>query len=346
MKGFVTAVVSSLFFLPSRGTPLSTRSSLPTGGLVVNSYQHHSGFTCTELVIPFSVQENTDIHYDDSNYGVEVLYGFMDRKIFATATYNVSAVHCAPPRRSGRGKDTIQLLAHGATFNKLMWDWPWQPEKYSWVRRMHAAGYPTLTFDEVGSGNSSLPHGLYETQTQVLVEQVHHLAKLLKAGEIGGVRYKKVAYVGFSIGAIAGVSLASRVPDALDAILLHGYTWKKDHMYPAFLSGLQGPGNSLGVPHWNSYPDLYSTQTTPASRQAAVFYGDYDPDMLPVDFALRDMDALGLAITFAYHVVSVPRFRGPVMMAIGQRKSEILLLFIEVGETDKKINMFASSPKY
>ncbi|KAJ6065708.1 hypothetical protein N7444_001361 [Penicillium canescens] len=123
-----------------------------------DSFQHESGHSCTNLVIPFNVTENSDGHFEDDDYSIEVLHNFMDFRDFRTATYHISGIYCTPPAQATNKQDTIQMLVHGATFSKIMWDWPWQPEKYSWTRRMHAEGYPTLAFDLIGSGNSSHPH--------------------------------------------------------------------------------------------------------------------------------------------------------------------------------------------
>ena len=112
---------------------------------------------------------------------------------------------------------------------------------------------------------------------------------MIKAGQIGGVAYKKVAYIGFSIGSVAGVSLSAQYPHAADAMILHGFSWDVTNLYPGYLAGLQAPVNTLERPEWKQYSSYYQSQSTPASRQAVVFFGDYDPAILPIDFALRDM---------------------------------------------------------
>lgn len=321
MRGLSVALASLAVFTSSFAAP--SVPAVPRDAEftidVHETFTHASGATCTNFYVPFSVTENSQGHFTDDNYSIEVLHNFKTFRDFRTATYNISAVHCVP---RGDKKDTIQMLVHGATFSKIMWDWPWQPEKYSWTRRMHAEGYPTLAFDLVGSGNSSHPHGLYEVQTQVIVEQVHHMIKLLKSGGILGVKYPKVAYIGFSIASIAGVSLAYQAPDAIDALVLHGFTWNIQELYPAFLSGLQVSASGLEKPEWKDFPSTYTTQSTPEGRQAAVFYGDFDPNIVPVDFYLRDVDTLGLSISLAYHLVTPNLYKGPVMLANGDRKEQ------------------------
>src|SRR5215470_14436202 len=55
---------------------------------------------------------------------------------------------------------TIQVLVHGATYDHNIWDWPFQPERYSYVQAVTAAGYATLNMDRLGHGRSSrVPDG-------------------------------------------------------------------------------------------------------------------------------------------------------------------------------------------
>ncbi|KAL8717982.1 MAG: hypothetical protein Q9225_004841 [Loekoesia sp. 1 TL-2023] len=289
------------------------------------SRQVGSGFTCQKITIPITLNRTTSKDYTMENYDVDFLRDVQNFTVFRTATYNTKAVYCAP-QNAQLAKDTVQLLTHGATFKKEMWDFPYEPETYSWVRAMHAAGYPTLAWDLIGSGESDHPDGLFEVQTQGIVESNRYLASLLKSGQIGGIAYKNVAYVGFSIGSVAGVSLAAQYPSAVEAIILHGYSWNVKDLYPGYLAGLQAPVNTLEKPEWKNISSLYQSQSTPEARQAGMFYGDFDPKIVAVDFRLRDMDALGLALSFAYHFVPAPQYKGPVFLGVGNRESHLLPL--------------------
>ncbi|KAI4121438.1 MAG: hypothetical protein LQ338_006359 [Usnochroma carphineum] len=284
------------------------------------SRQAGSGFTCQKITIPIKLNQTASKNYTIDNYDVDFFYEVQNFRVFRTATYNTKAIYCAP-QNAELAKDTIQLLNHGATFKKEMWDFPYEPETYSWVRAMHAAGYPTLAWDAIGCGESDHPDGLFEVQTQGIVESNRYLASLLKSGRIGGIAYKNVAYVGFSIGSVAGVSLAAQYPSAVEAIILHGYSWNVKNLYPGYLAGLQAPVNTLEKPQWKNISSLYQSQSTPEARQAVVFYGDFDPKIVAVDFELRDMDALGLALSFGYHLVAAPQYKGPVFLGDGNQDS-------------------------
>ena len=160
------------------------------------------------------------------------------------------------------------------------------------------------------------------------METIHQVIQKLRSGEINQVKWKKVALVGFSIGAIVANSISQQYPADLDAIVLHGVSWDTSWIYPAFLSGLQQSAVQIDPIKWAHLPATYQTQPTRAARQAACFYGSFDPGVLEPDFLYRDFDSLGAAMTFTYHLVSAPEFHGPVFLGIGE--SEHLLFFSSV----------------
>src|SRR6266480_1282682 len=70
------------------------------------------------------------------------------------ASDSIAATLCA----SGTiNKKTIQILIHGATYDHHYWDFPYQPQTYSYARAMTSAGYAILNVDRVGYGASSHP---------------------------------------------------------------------------------------------------------------------------------------------------------------------------------------------
>lgn len=135
-----------------------------------------------------------------------------------------------------------------------------------------------------GNGNSTFPDGLLEAQTQVYVETTHEVVQKLRNGEIGGRKWEKIALVGFSIGAIAGNSLAQQYPEDVDAIVFHGVSWDGTWVYPAFLAGIQGPANQIDPDRWGHLQPTYQTQTTRDGRKAACFAGSFDEGILEYDW--------------------------------------------------------------
>ncbi|KAI1324232.1 Alpha/Beta hydrolase protein [Xylariaceae sp. FL0255] len=277
--------------------------------------------SCQDFTIPVSVEKSTEANYYSEPYNAEILYALAGRKILVSNQYEISARLCMPENQDGPHADSLQVLIHGASFNKNMWDVQYDPDTYSWVRRMTHEGYPTLAIDLVGAGNSTFPDGLLEVQTQMFVETAHDVIQQLRKGEVGDRKWDKIALVGFSIGAITANALAEQYPEDVDAILLHGITWDPSWIYPAFLSGLQGPAQQIDPEKWGHLHPTYQTQSTKEGRRVACFAGSYDEEALEYDWQTRDFDTLGAAITFTYHLVKAPKYSGPVFLGIGDQDS-------------------------
>ena len=170
-----------------------------------------------------------------------------------------------------------------------------------------------------GAGNSSFPNGLLEAQTATYVEVVHQVILQLRAGMVYPQRqWNKVVFVGFSIGGIVANSLAEKYTSDVDVIVLLGISWDLLWIYPAFLGGLQDAARNIDPVRWGALPSFYQTHAALATREVACFYGAYDRGALEADFAYRDFDTLGAAVTFTFHLVAAPLFSGPVFIGIGE----------------------------
>src|SRR5262245_49521646 len=69
------------------------------------------------------------------------------------ATYHVTGQLCYKPNN----KNIVHLLVSGATYSRAYWDFPLQPQQYSYVRALTNAGYATFNFDSIGIGESDHP---------------------------------------------------------------------------------------------------------------------------------------------------------------------------------------------
>ncbi|RYP38018.1 hypothetical protein DL767_002746 [Monosporascus sp. MG133] len=274
------------------------------------------GAVCQLVIIPVHVTKSVEGNFSMEDYDVNILFALAEREILIEADYELSARYCQPGPGVER-KDTLQILAHGATFNKVMWDFPYKPESHSWTRFMTLSGYSTLAVDLVGAGNSTHPHGLLEAQTETYVQTMHHVIQKVRSRELLDRSYAKIALVGFSIGAITSNAIADRFPEDADAIILIGIAWELPYIYPSFLAGLQSAANTIDPDRWGHLESFYQTQSTLAAREVANFGGDYDVGALEADYATRDLDTLGAAVTFTYHLVTAPSYKRPVFLGIG-----------------------------
>lgn len=242
---------------------------------------------CHDLTIPVSVTRTSSHEFSlKESYSIKILHALAAKEVLISNDYDISARLCLPSESSRKAEhdQTIQVLVHGATFNKKMWEVDYKPETYNYVRRMNNEGYATLAVDLVGAGNSTFPDGLMEAQTQTYVEVMHKVLQAVRAGHVGGRSWDRLVFVGFSIGGITANSLSTQYPDDADALVLHGIAWDLSWIYPAFLAGLQGPAAQIDPVKWGNLSPLYQTQSTKEGRLVACFAGKYEPEMTEWDW--------------------------------------------------------------
>jgi len=147
----------------------------------------------------------------------------------STVTVPVTAVPLLPLTVLGQlclpgdsRPSTVQLLLHGATYNRSYWDLPYRPERYSYQRDMAAHGLATFAVDELGVGGSSRPLSVLLTGA-AQAEAVHQVVDHLRAGHVDGTPYAKVVLVGHSAGSAISVVEAATYHD-VDGVVLTGAT--------------------------------------------------------------------------------------------------------------------------
>ncbi|PLN86964.1 Alpha/Beta hydrolase protein [Aspergillus taichungensis] len=285
-----------------------------------------------------SSKRTSPINFTVDSYSHEVFYALTRREILITGTYNVSARTCIP--KGGAKSDSIQLLAHGATYTKHMWDFAYQPANYSWVKHMNEAGYATMAFDLIGAGNSSRPDAMHEVQTQAHVETARQFSQALKAGHIDGHRWKRVIFVGFSIGASVGNSLATQYPTAADQLILLGHSWYHDYIYPALLMMLRAEAREIDPKRWGFMPKLYTTMPSLATRQFSHLFGNFDHGVELPDWRDLDADTVGEAVSFTFHGTPAPKYKNSVFLALGN--NDVTFCGIDCG--DKHLEVYNKFP--
>ncbi|MBO4209641.1 alpha/beta fold hydrolase [Micromonospora echinofusca] len=218
--------------------------------------------------------------------------------------------------------ETVQLLVHGATYNRAYWDFPYQPQIYSYVKYANRAGYATFNVEIVGSGESSRPHS---SQIDVFTSAhaLHNVITKLRAGDIGPIAYEKVIWVGHSMGTAIGWVEASTYND-VDAFIATGATHPVSNTAATgsapFPASLDPKFTSLNL------DDGYLS-TDAVSRATNFFYANTtDPQVKTEDYALRDTFTLPMLLT------AVGQFSAPVATASTQGITVPVLSLI--GEKD------------
>ncbi|GAA2821859.1 alpha/beta hydrolase [Crossiella cryophila] len=233
-----------------------------------------------------------------------------------TVTGTMHGTLCLP---DGPAPGTVLLLVPGATYNSVYWDFPYQPETYSFVRAMTAAGHATFAVDRLGTGGSTRPLSAQLT-TLTQAAAVHDVVQALRAGEVGGHAFDQVVLGGHSLGSAIAIVEAATFHD-VDALLVTGASHVVNAVNAAVLlsTHLRSVALDPGFPH---HDPGYLT-TVPGHRDAAFHAPDpVDPQVLAADEASRDVvsateapDGLGLGFLAPYSaLVTVP-----VLVAIGER---------------------------
>lgn len=178
----------------------------------------------------------------------------------------------------------VQVLIHGGSYHHAYWDWPYQPEKYSYVEAATRAGFVTLNIDRLGYGLSDHPDPL-TLDFRVAGYVTHQVVEHLRAGAVGP-EFKTVVLNGHSMGGLTAQHAASTYR-SVDAVIVTGVGHNfaatgvaqvADKFYPA----------ELDPKFAGKLPPGYLT-TVPGNRTATfVEPGEYDPAIGPVEERLKD----------------------------------------------------------
>jgi pimeloyl-ACP methyl ester carboxylesterase len=203
---------------------------------------------------------------------------------------------CYPTTPVDSLRDAVQVLVSGTAYGQSYWDFPYQPDTYSYVRAATHAGFTVFNFDRMGIGQSSHP-----ISTEISIPSnaftIHEAISQLRAGTVDGIAYHRVVIVGHSLGSLISWYEAGSYHD-VDAVVASGILHSFDPigvakflttLYPAaldpkFLGAIIDPG--------------YLT-TLPGTRAASFYYApNTDPEVVRTDEALKQtatvLEALGV----------------------------------------------------
>jgi len=206
----------------------------------------------------------------------------------APADQTISATLSRPSRRGG----TLQILLHGATYSHVYWDFPYRPERYSYVRAMSRAGYATLNMDRLGIGASSHPPVDALTRTSEAYV-THQLVQLALSGGLDGEPFDHVVLVGHSLGVLIGITEAGTYGDVSGLVLSGNIHNDADPVtWDAFVSALL-PAQQAS-PQFANLPDGYLTTAT-GSRSVFYYLPGAEPQVIAIDDATRGTGAFSEA---------------------------------------------------
>ena len=151
----------------------------------------------------------------------------IDKNITVSGTWNIHVQLCLP--HSGGKEDLVQIATHGGHYDSRYWDAEVEPEEHSWVDNALRAGYPILTYDRLGAGQSDHPDAYRVVQAGLELEILRHLTTKARDGDFHrmmGVQVNhnlRVIHVGHSFGSFLTSAFIATYPDLSDAAVITGY---------------------------------------------------------------------------------------------------------------------------
>lgn len=225
---------------------------------------------------------------------------------------------CTP---AGRVPTTVQLLIPGGSYNRLYWDFPYQPERYSYQRDMASRGYATFAVDRLGTGQSTRPPSV-ELLDRVEAESIHQVVGHLRAGRVSGARFERVILVGHSLGSAIAIVEAATHHD-VDGVILTGTTHliSAQAAVEAFTLYLHPVTLDPQLRHKGGDPGYITTR--PGAREPLYYAAsNADPRVIATDEATKDQVALvgvGTATVLGHLGPESRNITVPVLLAVGER---------------------------
>jgi pimeloyl-ACP methyl ester carboxylesterase len=223
------------------------------------------------------------------------------------------------PNSWATGPHNIDIMVHGATYNRHYWHWPQDPNIYSQVDKTLQAGRATFIYDRLGSGDSSHP---LSTSLSVTTEaySLHQIIQWLRHD------YPQITVIGHSVGSIVAVREAGTYNDA-NRLVVTGLA----HLPIA--AGTSLPGLMISVLYSakfdRQFEDAHFDEgylTTMPGTRGASFYNTQtaDPNVIDYDEAHKDVLSFNVLNTAFLDFGTLPLLNVssditlPVLLVIGQ----------------------------
>jgi pimeloyl-ACP methyl ester carboxylesterase len=231
------------------------------------------------------------------------------------ATHHIAGWLCSDGSPGGR---TVQLLVHGITYGAYYWDFPVDPERYSYVRAAAEAGYATFTIDRLGAGSSDYPPAAgLDLQSEAYT--LHQVITALRAGRIGDTRFTKVIVAAHSYGSYIAIQEAAAYSD-VSGLILTGWLSATNQAGRLRLRQDMHPAGQDPKFAGDNLPSGYFT-TMPGTRGANFYNASHaDPRVIAADEALKQTASSGdlASVRVPVPVAMMQRIRVPVLLAVGQ----------------------------
>jgi pimeloyl-ACP methyl ester carboxylesterase len=227
---------------------------------------------------------------------------------------------------------TLELTIPGGTYGHIYWDFPYEPQTYSYVHAANAAGYSTFNIDRIGTGLSSHPPlSVVDVTMYTNAYVIHEIVQDLRSGQIGNQPFAQVVLVGHSLGSADAWIEAGTYHD-VNGVIITGLV---HHINALSLAKVLGSFYPAGLdPRFADagYGAGYLT-TEPGTRgQDFYFLPNADPNVVALDEATKETATDGEVATFPIALESgiSAQILVPVLVVIGQQDA----LLCGLGATD------------
>jgi pimeloyl-ACP methyl ester carboxylesterase len=231
--------------------------------------------------------------------------------------YTIYGELCDP---ASGASHTVQLTIPGATYDHRYWDFAYQPQTYSYVRAMNAAGYSTFNIDRIGTGLSSHPDlSLVNVTLQTNAYVVHEIVQALRSGLIGNRSFARVMLVGHSLGS-AVVWLEAGTYHDVDGVIITGLLHLPNAIGLAHLFATLYPA-ALDARFASADYGVGYLTTEPGTRGQDFYYAPgVDPNVVATDEATKETATDGEIASFAPLLVDgiSAQIKVPVLLVVGQ----------------------------
>ncbi len=225
---------------------------------------------------------------------------------------------CMP---AGSAPTTVQLLIPGGTYNRVYWDFPYQPERYSYQRDMAGHGYATFAVDQLGTGHSSKPPSVM-VPSSVEAASIHQVIGYLRTGRVGWVRFDRVVLVGHSLGSGVATLEAATYHD-VDGVILTSATHQQPVVGLAEIFTTSVHPVTLDPQLRKNSSDPGYITTKPGQREPLAYSPtNADPQVIAADEATKDQSSLAAIGTGEVLGLLGPTSRGidvPVLLTVGDK---------------------------
>ena len=189
------------------------------------------------------------------------------------------------PARDRRPVATL-LLVHGSTYDRVYWDLPIKPARYSFLRRSAAAGYVTVAIDKLGSGESDRPPAA-DVTPEASASALSQVISALRAGVATTTTSQMVFAVGHSSGSTLILREAAQHDD-VDGLVVTGFLHNAGPG-ASFYASLLHP--AAEDPAFRDDPTLPLGYVTTRPGMRSVFYYGFNAEerVLDADEATKDV---------------------------------------------------------